>query len=174
MSFSKSPQQSRTGAEREAGKPDKAVVQKVFWQKDEFKEKAGSETGWKEKIDWVWRLVAKPVLFLFILQAGVYIFASFPKLSVIMLRVIDPLVLLVDLVVFAWLASQVKLKQDKSRSWALWACFGAGFGLGLLNGLFKFLWIGEYWTILAMIIEPIYLAFIAVITGWIAFSLAKK
>ncbi len=174
MSFSKLLQQNQVGEERETDNSTKAVTQKIFWQKDEFKEKSMGKVDWKEKIDWVWRLTVKPVLFLFVLQAGVYILASSPKLSVIMLRVVDPLVLLVDLVVFAWLASQVKLKQNKGRSWAVWACFGAGFGLGLLNGLFKFLWIGEYWTILAMIIEPIYLALIAVITGFIAFSLAKK
>ncbi len=124
--------------------------------------------------DCCWQTVRRSVIVLFILQALAYVLMGVPVWRLAVERVIDPLLLLVDLSVFGWVASEAKLKYNQRATAAILVSFRVGLFLGLLVALFKFFWIREYWTVLNLVIEPVYTGLLAVVVGSIAFILTKK
>lgn len=148
------------------------IEKKIFLQKEELA--SADERKLSAFIDWSWVLIRKPVMTLFVLQVTVYILAWVPSLKLIMQRAIDPLLLLVNLAVFGWLASEAKLKHNKKMGLTVLAVFSAGVFLGILTALFKFFWIREYWTIFNLVIEPVYTGLLAAGVGWLAFIFTKK
>lgn len=111
---------------------------------------------------WYWRLVKNWVFFLAALEILVYIISLFHGLKAIMLELVDPLLVVVDFVVFGFLT--VKVKRQFKESWwqAFVANFLAGFAFGLIIAVFKAFWIREFWTIFNLITEPVFMGFIAV------------
>ena len=148
------------------------VEKRVFLQQNDLNKKANKRLF--DFIDGSWNVIRRPVLMLFILQVAVYTLIRFPLFRPMVQRVIDPLLLLVNLAVFGWLASESKLKYNKKLGPAILVAFSAGIFLGLLVAVFKFLWIREYWTIFNLVIEPVYTGLLAAGAGWIAYIFIKK
>jgi hypothetical protein len=123
---------------------------------------------------WYWRIIRNWVFFLSGLEILVYFLALFERLAVIMLELVDPLLIIVDFVVFGYLT--VKIKRQLQESWwqALVTDFLAGFGLGLIMAVFKAFWIREFWTIFNLITEPVFMGLIAVTVALIVGIFVKR
>lgn len=149
--------------DRESEVKNKAKVkQRVFMQKDEM---AVGKEGMFKDLAWYVGIIRKPVLVLAGLEILLYVLALFDSLKLVMTEVFDPILLLVDLIFFGWIAWQVRLKRGESLWQALVSVFLAGFGVGLIMSIFKAVWIREYWTIFNLITEPVFMGLVAVVVG---------
>ena len=163
--------QSAPGGWRNTANPEE-IERRVFLQQNDLKPVKNKKLS--EFIDWTWSLIRRPVLILFVLQVVVYILAKMSFVQSLAQRVIDPLLLLVNLAVFGWLASESKLKYNKKLGVSILVAFNGGVCLGILVALFKFVWIREYWTIFNLVIEPVYTGLLAAGAGWVAYIFTKK
>ena len=161
--------------DKEIDETDKTVVEKkVFIQKDEFRPKKIEQYKKFKDLEWYWKLIKKPVLILFGLQAIIYVLSFFSVLKLLMVGFFDPLLLLVDFVFFGWLVAEVKLKYKENLWQTVVTVFLAGFTLGILVSILKFFWFREYWTIFNLIAEPVFMGIIAVVVGLVAWVFIRR
>ena len=148
----------------EKGIEDKVLNSQIKDKQDKAESQA---TNLFRDLGWYLKIIKKPVLILAALEIGVYGLSLFAGLKNLMLDFFDPLLLIVDLVVFGWIFARVK-KKDRSMWWpAAVSVFLAGFSLGLIVSIFKFFWFREYWTVFNLIIEPVFTGLIAGAVGLI-------
>jgi len=175
--------------EKEKTKQDKNLVfeeQKIFYEQErkENKQNKKIEKLRKEKLrdekkasniikksqpklkfSWYLSIIQRVVIYLIAVEILIYIFSLINILNLFLLNIILPLVLILDIIVFAWLTVNVQRKHEKSFWIALRACILAGLLVGLLRGFFKFFWINEPWTVINIFIEPIVTLIFALITS---------
>ena len=110
--------------------------------KSETKKKSKDKFKFKD-IKWYVVMIRKPVLVLASIEILLYFFALVPNLKLLMLDVFNPLLLLVDFILFGWLFSQIVRHGKESYLQGLVTVFVAGFSLGLITSIFKAFWIRD-------------------------------
>ena len=144
---------------------EKAVINQI----DDFgykEEKIEKKSRWFKDLGWYFEIIKWAVLLLAFLEILTYVVPIILKGSeFIMMGIINPILLLVDFVVFGWIIWEVKLKRGRNLRHALVAVFLAGFSLGLIMSLFKFFWVRQFWTLPNLLIEPVFMGLVAIVIG---------
>ncbi|MBU4481925.1 hypothetical protein KKC16_00515 [Patescibacteria group bacterium] len=119
-------------------------------------------------------VVQRVVIYLVSVEILIYLFSLINILNSFLLNIILPLVLILDIIVFAWLTFFVKRKYEKNYWIAVRTCVLAGLIVGLLRGFFKFFWINEPWTIVNIFVEPLVTILFALATSLVTGIFFKK
>ena len=125
-------------------------------------------------LGWYLLRVKKWVILLTIANILVYVLQIFDALYQLMVNVAEPLLLIVDFIVFGMIAVKVK-RKDKEGLWqAIVTPFIAGFFLGLAVSIFKVFWYRQFWTINNLIIEPMFMGLLAATIGLVVGLFVKR
>lgn len=110
------------------------------------------------------KIIKKTVLFLVGLELLVYLLGALPFWSGFWLHTILPGLIIVDILVLGLLAKKTLQKFDHNLGMAYRVGTLAGLIVGLARAIFKLFWIGQLWTLVAVVSEPILTIIIALLT----------
>jgi len=125
---------------------------------EKIKIKKESEKLTNQKINYI-SIIKFPVIFLVGIELLIYIFS---------LNAILPLIILLNIIVFILLAIKALKRYNYNQWLVVKICLLAGIIVGLFRAIFIMIWVGESWTIINIIAEPVILGVVAVIMSLVA------
>ena len=160
---------------RKASSTAKATVDKSPRDKKKIinknKEKKIRE---KHKFGWYFQQIKSPLFFLVIVEICIYFFSIIQSIEGFLLGIVLPLIIILDIIVFGWLTKKIIRDLRQSKFTAINTVIFLGFFTGLIRAVFIAIWIGEQWTFVNIIIEPIITGLLALVVGFVVGIFVKK
>lgn len=147
---------------------------KSISKKEFVKPKEKGQPKEKLGLGWYVQLIKRPVMYLFAVELLIYFFSSVNYFENFMKNIIWPLTLILDAVVFIWLAAYVKRIIGQNSWVVIKTCFLAGWLIGWARAIVKLFWLIEDWTVVNLFIEPIIVGLMAAGIGLLVAWVIKK
>jgi hypothetical protein len=128
----------------------------------------------KPSLGWYIQKTRKSVLCLVGIEYIIYLLSLINFVSVFLLEIALPLLIIVDVIVYITLARRIKKQEDKQMLVVIKAMILTGIVVGLFRAVFKVFWIGEGWTVVNVIIEPVISGGVALIATIFSVGINKK
>lgn len=138
------------------------------------KEQRKKERAMRPKFGWYVAIVKRPVVYLCAIEFMAYFGALLPFVKNFFTNVILSYIIILDLIVFIWLAVRIKKHYAESYGTAIKAVMLAGLLTGFFRAVFKVIWINESWTIFNVIFEPLIWAGYGMVIGLIVGGIIKR
>lgn len=126
------------------------------------------------KFGWYINNLKRPLLYLFGIEILIYFFSAIPAAQSYLLEVILPLVVILDIIVFVWLAVKVAKQAQRDAVLILRTVVWLGIAVGVCRAIFKVVWINQLWTLVDVVVEPVVMGALALVVSIICMLFLKK
>ena len=112
-------------------------------------------------LEWYFRIIGKPILYLTTLNIAFYLISGLPNLNEAYEAVFIPIIFITELITYGWLGWKVAYKASWKTILTSMKIASAGLAggltavfLGVAMSLFKLFWFRDTWTFFNIITEP--------------------